>query len=81
MPSLDLSNSIEQIQSQIEAVKTYTEVSKSEKSLLKKHGAVTYPLLEIDNDTVLTDSHAMCAYLAKSTKNEHLLGTNDFDRG
>jgi HPt (histidine-containing phosphotransfer) domain-containing protein len=36
MPSLDLSNSIEQIQSQIEAVKTYTEVSKSEKSLLKK---------------------------------------------
>lgn len=36
MASLDLSNSIEQIQSQIEAVKTYTEVSKSEKSLLKK---------------------------------------------
>ena len=52
-----------------------------EKSLLKKHGAVTYPLLEIDNDTVLTDSHAMCAYLAKSTKNVHLLGTNDFDKG
>jgi hypothetical protein len=36
MPSLDLSNSIEQIQSQIESVKTYTEVSKAEKGLLRK---------------------------------------------
>lgn len=36
MASLDLSNTIDQIQSQIEAVKTYTEVSKSEKSLLRK---------------------------------------------
>ena len=36
MASLDLSNSIDQIKSQIEAVKTYTDVSKSEKSLLRK---------------------------------------------
>lgn len=36
MPSLDLSNSIDQIKSQIEAVKTYTDVSKSEKALLRK---------------------------------------------
>lgn len=36
MASLDLSNSIDQIKSQIESVKTYTEVSKSEKGLLRK---------------------------------------------
>jgi hypothetical protein len=36
MASLDLSNSIDQIKSQIEAVKTYTDVSKSEKALLRK---------------------------------------------
>ena len=36
MPSQDLSSTIEQIQSQIEAVKTYSEVSKSEKNLTNR---------------------------------------------
>ena len=36
MPSLDLSSTVQQIESQIEAVKTYNEVSKAEKNLLKK---------------------------------------------
>ena len=51
-----------------------------EKQLAKKHGAVTFPLLEIDDSTVLTDSHAMAAYLARSNNKEELLGVSDFDQ-
>jgi hypothetical protein len=36
MPSVDLSNTVDEIQGQIEALKTYTEVSKSYNALLKK---------------------------------------------
>ena len=36
MPSIDLSNTVDEIQGQIEALKTYTEVSKSYNALLKK---------------------------------------------
>ena len=36
MPSIDLTSTVDQIQSQIEAIKTFTEVSAAEKDLLRK---------------------------------------------
>ena len=58
---------------------TVQKGSDLEKQLTKKHGSITYPLLEVDNETALTDSHAIAAYLARSNGKDALLGSNDFE--
>ena len=37
---------------------------------------VTYPMLEIDENTIICDSHAIVAYLARANGREDLLGVD-----
>ena len=41
---------------------------------LAKRGASTYPCLEVDADTVLTDTHAIAAFICRSSGHSDLLG-------
>ena len=51
--------------------------SAEDKDLLKKSMG-TYPMLEIDSDTIITDSAAIAAYLCRSSNNSDLLGKTPF---
>ena len=53
--------------------------SEEEKALLKRNVAGTYPILEVEN-TLISDSHAIAAYICKSSGNERLLGSNEFEQ-
>lgn len=53
--------------------------SKEEKDLISKASHTTFPVLEVDDQTFISDSFAIAQYLARSTSNEKLLGSNDFE--
>jgi len=51
-----------------------------EKVILKRACQSTFPILEIDQNTLISDSFAIATYLARSSRNEKLLGSNDFEQ-
>jgi glutathione S-transferase len=51
----------------------------TEKDILKKACHSTFPILEVDENTFISDSFAIATYLARSSGNEKLLGTSDFE--
>jgi len=53
--------------------------SKEEKDLINKACHNTFPILEIDEKTLFSDSFAIAQFLAKSSNNDKLLGSNDFE--
>jgi glutathione S-transferase len=53
--------------------------SKEEKDLFSKAAHATLPILQVDDQTFISDSFAIAQYLARSTSNEKLLGSNDFE--
>ena len=52
-------------------------VSKKTQFELIKRGLGTFPMLEIDSSTVICDSHAIAAYIARKG-DKNLLGDNIF---
>ena len=53
--------------------------SEDEKALLKRNIGGTYPILEVEN-TLISDSHSIASYICRSSGNESLLGSNDFEQ-
>ena len=53
--------------------------SEEEKALQKRHSGA-YPILEIDENTLFSDSHVIAAYLCRSSGNENLLGATIFEQ-
>ena len=51
-----------------------------EKNLLKRTLQGTYPMLEIDANTIIFDSVAIASYIARSTGNDSLIGADDFEQ-
>ena len=51
-----------------------------EKNLLKRTVQGTYPMLEIDANTIIFDSVAIASYIARSTGNDSLIGADDFEQ-
>ena len=50
-----------------------------EKALMKRTVQGTYPMLEIDANTIIFDSVAIASYIARSTGNDSLMGSDDFE--
>lgn len=53
--------------------------SDQEKDVLKRACHSTFPMLEVDQNTLISDSFAIATYLVRSSGNEKLLGSNDFE--
>ena len=51
--------------------------SDSEKS--KQLAGLTLPVLEIDANTIISDSSVIASYIAQSSGNTKYLGSNDFE--
>ena len=54
--------------------------SKQEKDLLNKACLSTFPILQVDEDTLISDSFAIAQFIARSSKNEKLLGSSDLEQ-
>ena len=52
--------------------------SELDKKLLAAPNLGTYPILEIDANTHISDSAAIATYICQSTGNNHLLGKDGF---
>ena len=53
--------------------------SDQDKQILKKSSVGSYPMLELDDGTLLCDSFAIASYIARSTGCGKLLGSNDVE--
>ena len=55
--------------------------SNEEKQLQKASGSLTFPILQVDENTYLNDSCAIVAHIARCSGNTSLLGQSAFHEG
>ena len=52
----------------------------ADKAFTEKHSSVTMPILNVDDNTWISDSNAIVSYLVRSSPKSSLLGGSEFEQ-